>query len=119
MTNVTGIGGIFFRAKDAGALGKWYEDALGIDILEKVWTQDSGPTIFMPFESDTAYFESDRQWMINFRVSDLDALIDHLKSQNIDIITKPEWDSKIGRFARIHDPEGNPLELWEPAQGAF
>lgn len=119
MTNVTGIGGVFFRAKDSAALSKWYEDALGIDILDKVWMQNSGPTIFMPFQDDTDYFEADRQWMINFRVRDLDALIEHLKSLNIEVITKAEWDSHIGRFARIHDPDGNPIELWEPSEGAF
>jgi len=117
MRNVTGIGGVFFRAKDAAALSKWYEDALGIDILEKVWSQDSGPTVFAPFSEDTDYFGNpDKKWMINFRVRDLDALMDHLRSQDIEIVTKAEWDSEIGRFARIHDPEGNPIELWQPAE---
>ena len=120
MTHVTGIGGVFFRAKDPASLGKWYEDALGIDNLEKVWTQDSGPTILAPFPEDTDYFGSpDRQWMINFRVRDLDALMAHLRTMGIEIITKPEWDSQVGRFARIHDPEGNPVELWEPAESAL
>ena len=82
-------------------------------------TEDNGPTIFMPFQDDTDNFEADRQWMINFRVRDLDALIGHLKSLNIEVITKAEWDSVIGRFARFHDPDSNLIELWEPAEGAF
>lgn len=120
MTNIRGIGGVFFRAKDPSRLSKWYEDALGIDILEKVWVQDSGPTIFAPFPENSDYFGSpDRNWMINFRVRDLDTLMARLRSKDIEVITKPEWNSQVGRFARIHDPEGNPIELWEPAEGAF
>ncbi len=120
MERVTGIGGVFFRAKDTGALSEWYEEVLGVDILKKVWVQESGPTIFMPFLDDTDYFGApEKQWMINFRVRDFDAMMAQLKAKEIEIITKPEWNSEIGRFARIHDPEGNPIELWEPAKDAF
>ena len=81
--------------------------------------EDNGPTIFMPFQDDSDYLDADRQWMINFRDRDVDALIEHLKSLNIEVITKAEWHSPIGRFARIYDPDCNPIELWEPAEGAF
>lgn len=119
MEKVTGIGGVFFRAKDTGLLSTWYEEALGIDILKNVWVPESGPTIIAPFSQDTDYFGSqEQQWMINFRVRDLDAILEQLRAKNIEVVTKTEWDSEIGRFARIHDPEGNPIELWEPAKDA-
>lgn len=112
MENVTGIGGVFFRSRDTEALSKWYQKHLGIDY---VWQQTSGPTVFAPFQHDTDYFgRAQQQWMINFRVSDLDLMIAQLKAAGIAVETRAEWDSEIGRFARIHDPEGNPIELWEP-----
>ncbi len=117
MKVVTGIGGVFFRAKDPAVLSEWYKDVLGIDSLEQVWTQASGPTIIAPFSEGSDYFGSpDQQWMINFRVSDLDAVMEHLRGKGIEVITKPDWNSEAGRFARIHDPEGNPIELWEPVE---
>ena len=114
---VTGIGGLFFRAKDPKALGKWYADHLGVgDGQWGLWNQDAGMTVFSPFAADTDYFPADRQWMLNLRVDGLDALLDKLRAAGITVITKAEWDSpETGRFARIHDPEGNPVELWEPA----
>jgi predicted enzyme related to lactoylglutathione lyase len=118
MPKVTGIGGLFFRAADPVALAEWYERHLGINDLHKsVWEQEAGVTIFGPFSRDTDYFgRSDQQWMINFRVDDLDGFIAGLSSQGIAVETRSEWDSEVGRFARIHDPEGNPIELWEPAR---
>lgn len=114
MAKATGIGGIFFRARDTEALAKWYEVHLGVPGF---WSQEAGLTIFAPFKRDTNYFPTDRQWMVNLRVDDLDALIVQLQSAGIAVETRPEeWDSEAGRFARIHDPEGNPIELWQPAQ---
>ena len=116
MEKVTGIGGIFFRARDVDALSAWYARHLGIDPGDAVWQQQTGPTVFAPFKHDTDYFgRHDQQWMINFRVRDLSALIEQLEAAGIAVETRPDWDSEIGRFARIHDPEGNPIELWEPA----
>ncbi len=114
---VTGIGGLFFRAQDPKALGAWYAEHLGVgDGQWGLWQQDAGMTVFSPFKADTDYFPGEKQWMLNLRVDGLDALIEKLRAANIDIITKPEWDSpETGRFARIHDPEGNAIELWEPA----
>ena len=114
---VTGIGGLFFRAHDPKALGSWYAEHLGVgDGKWGLWNQDAGMTVFSPFPSDTDYFPADRQWMLNLRVDGLDALLDRLRAAGVEVLTKAEWDSpETGRFARIHDPEGNPVELWEPA----
>lgn len=115
MTLVTGIGGVFFRARDPKALQAWYIEHLGVGGPNMSWPQQAGETVFAPFASDTDYFPPERQWMINFRVSDLDALIAQLRAADIPVQTNPEWDTpEFGRFARIHDPEGNPIELWEP-----
>lgn len=116
MTKVTGIGGIFFRADDPQSLSSWYSTHLGIDMSQGAWGQQAGPTVFAPFDRDTDYFgRAEQTWMINFRVADLTAQMEALSKAGIEIETRPEWDSEIGRFARIHDPEGNPIELWEPA----
>lgn len=114
--SVVGIGGVFFRANDPGALQDWYRQHLGIVVdYSSPWVQQSGPTIFMPFAKDTSYFPADKQWMINFRVTELDGLLSSLRAAGIDVTTNPEWDTpETGRFARIHDPEGNQIELWEP-----
>lgn len=113
---VVGIGGVFFRATDPEALQEWYREHLGVVTdLASPWVQQSGPTVFMPFSLDTDHFPAAKQWMINFRVVDLDALLGELRAAGIAVTTNPEWDTpETGRFARIVDPEGNPIELWEP-----
>ena len=113
MAKAVGIGGLFFRASDTKALAAWYETHLGVT---GYWNQDAGMTVFAPFKHDTDYFPADKQWMINFRVDDLDALIAQLKADGIAVETRPdEWDApETGRFARVHDPEGNQIELWQP-----
>ena len=113
MAKALGIGGIFFRSRDTSALGAWYKQHLGI---EEFWNQEGGFTVFSPFKDTTDYFPADKQWMINFRVDDLDGMIAQLQGAGIAVETRPdEWDSpETGRFARIHDPEGNQIELWEP-----
>jgi len=79
-----------------------------------VWQQAAGPTAFTPFVMDTDYFGSKQQaWMVNFRVRNLDAMVAQLRKSNIEVKVDPEKYS-YGRFARLHDPEGNPIELWEP-----
>lgn len=112
---VTGIGGVFIRATDPEALGAWYRTHLGLDIGAPPWRQAAGPTVFAPFPRDSDYFPEDRAFMLNFRVDDLDALTARLTAAGIAVTTDPAWDSAVGRFARIHDPEGNPIELWEPS----
>jgi len=115
MTQITGIGGVFFRARDPDALSRWYQDHLGLDMSKGAWMQHAGPTVFAPFPDNSDYFPPDRAFMLNFRVTDLTALIAQLRAADIDVETRDEWNSEIGRFARINDPEGNPIELWEPA----
>ena len=113
MAKTTGIGGFFFRSKDTKALSAWYEKHLGVS---EMYSQEAGLTVFAPFKETTTYFPADKQWMINFRVDDLDGMIAQLQRAGIAVETRPEeWDSpETGRFARIHDPEGNQIELWEP-----
>lgn len=117
MEKVTGIGGVFFRARDPKALMDWYDRHLGVTPPTGTpWQQEAGFTVLAPFPEDTDYFGRPEQgWMINFRVRDLAAMIAQLEAAGIAVETRVEWDSAIGRFARLHDPEGNPIELWEPA----
>jgi predicted enzyme related to lactoylglutathione lyase len=117
MAKVTGIGGVFFRARDPAALAAWYLTHLGIPQPDvAVWQQDAGPTVFSPFASDSSYFAADRQWMLNLRVDDLSGLIASLTAAGIAVETRADWDGDgtYGRFARIYDPEGTPIELWQP-----
>jgi predicted enzyme related to lactoylglutathione lyase len=85
------------------------------DYGQDSWRQEAGETVFSPFPESTDYFgRKDQAWMINFRVRDLDAMIAQLSSAGIEVNVDPEVYPN-GRFARIHDPEGNPIELWQPA----
>src|SRR5690348_2021252 len=121
MEKVTGIGGLFFRARDPAALGRWYRDHLGIALTpenydEPPWHQQAGPTVFAAFPQSTEYFgRPEQEWMLNFRVNDLDRMIAQLESAGIAVKLDPQTYPN-GRFARLHDPEGNPIELWEPAE---
>jgi len=120
MSHITGIGGVFFRADDPKEVVAWYKEHLDIEIGGMAfWRQEAGPTVFAPFKADTDYFgDSDQQWMINLRVQDLEGLIAKLKAKGIEVEMRAEWQSdEIGNFARIHDPAGTPIELWEPAKG--
>ncbi len=113
---VTGIGGLFVRSRDPDALRLWYVTHLGIgDADGPVWMQAAGPTVFMPFAADSDYFAPDKAMMLNLRTDDLDGLLARLRGEGIEAITEPGWDDpQTGRFARIHDPDGNPIELWQP-----
>jgi len=117
---VTGLGGLFFRSRDPQARAAWYSEHLGIGAGEDgqgtVWQQESGTTVFAPFPADSTYFAVEQPFMLNLRVTDLDDLVDRLESAGIAVERNADWDSEIGRFARIHDPEGLPIELWEPAE---
>jgi len=112
---VTGIGGVFFRAKDPEALSDWYQKNLGINGME--WVQQQGQTVFAPFPADTDYFGSKSQsFMLNFRVVDLDRMLQRLRAGGVKIVKDIETQTGVGRFASIEDPEGNRIELWEPAE---
>lgn len=119
MQQVTGIGGIFFRAQNPTALAQRYQQHFGInpvptDYDQPVWSQAAGPTVFAPFPRDTDHFgRAEQQWMLNLRVRHLDALVAQLRAAGVEVKVDPEAYPN-GRFARLHDPEGNPVELWEP-----
>lgn len=125
---VKGIGGLFFRAKDPDALNAWYREHLNVgagcsagpttEANEWMWQAEGGPVVFAPFKAETDYFPADRQYMLNLRVEGIADLITALTAAGIAVETREEWDlPETGRFARIHDPEGNPIELWEPPAG--
>jgi glyoxylase I family protein len=120
---VLGIGGFFFRAKDPDALAKWYLDNLGINLIpdsydKQPWAQEAGPTAFAPFPADTDYFgDPKKDWMLNFRVKNLDAMAAQLRAAGITVKVGSKTYPN-GRFAHLKDPEGNPIELWEPAVAA-
>jgi glyoxylase I family protein len=121
MEKVTGIGGLFFRAHDPKALGSWYQQHLGVSLTpssyeEPVWEQEAGPTVFGPFPETSDYFgDAHKVWMVNFRVRDLDKMAAQLRTAGIEIKIDPK-SYPNGRFARLYDPEGNPIELWQPAR---
>jgi glyoxylase I family protein len=121
MEKVTGIGGLFFRAQDPAALGRWYQEHLGVSLTpsndeDLPWWQEAGPTAFSPFAETSEYFGNFKQvWMVNFRVRDLDAMAAQLRGAGIGIDVDPQHYPN-GRFARLHDPEGNPIELWQPEE---
>ncbi len=113
---VTGIGGLFFRAKDPKALKAWYAQHLDFAGEEPVWMQNAGPTVFAPFAAKSDYFPLEKLHMLNLRVEGLDVLVVRLEQSGLAVERRADWDGdgSYGRFARIVDPEGNPIELWEP-----
>jgi glyoxylase I family protein len=119
MERVTGIGGIFFRSADPAALSAWYAEHLGVVPTpetegEPVWLQEAGPTVFGPTAPDSGMFPPAAQLVINFRVADLEAMAAQLAAAAIPVEVDPEQYS-IGRFATLEDPEGNPIQLWQPS----
>jgi len=123
MARVTGIGGVFFKARDRAALIAWYKEHLGLDPSEHgsvafQWGDPNGVTVWGPFEHDTDYFDpSTAPFMINYRVDDLDGLLAKLRAAGVTVDDKVE-EYDYGRFGWIMDPEGNRLELWEPSSEA-
>ncbi|MEM7004977.1 MAG: VOC family protein [Pseudomonadota bacterium] len=118
-TAVTGFGGFFFRAEDPAALAEWYKGNLGIDKTPtsydiEPWTQDAGYTVFAPFPSGSTEFAPEgKSFVLNFRTDDLDGLVEHLRAHEVEV-TVDEQLYPNGRFASLSDPEGNPIQLWEP-----
>lgn len=120
MKRVIGIGGIFFKASDAQKLAAWYEKHLGIDFGGKVYTdfqfqkKEKGWTAFSLFKQDTQYFDpSTKEFMLNLRVDDLDALLEVLRAEGVHVFDERE-EGDYGKFGWILDIEGNKIELWEP-----
>jgi glyoxylase I family protein len=120
LEKVSGIGGFFFRAHDPKGLAQWYQEHLGVLIIptsyaQKPWQQEAGATAFAPFPETTKYFgDPAKQWMINFRVNNLEKMAAQLKAAGIEV-TIDSQTYPNGRFARLKDPEGNPIQLWQPA----
>lgn len=127
MTRVTGIGGIFFKARDPKALQAWYKEHLGIDVQEWGgaafrWTDADGRPVagttawsINPIDSD--YFApSTAPFMVNYRVADLHALLTLLRNEGCTVVDKLD-ESEYGKFGWVIDPEGNKVELWEPPPG--
>ncbi len=117
---VLGIGGFFFRSKDPKALTRWYLDNLGISPVPtsydgQPWRTDAGVTAFQPFPEKTSYLgDPSHHWMINFRVRDLDRMAAQLKANGVAVEVDPQTYPN-GRFAQLSDPEGNQIQLWQPA----
>lgn len=125
MKRVTGIGGIFFKARDPKILAEWYRVHLGLPV--EPWggaairwgsaDNPAGTTIWSPMPADSAQFGSGRAgFMVNFRVADLDALLAALRAEGCDVEARVD-DSDYGRFGWVTDPEGNRVELWQPPAG--
>src|SRR3954468_18631527 len=124
MERATGIGGLFIRSKDPAALAAWYREALAIDTYSDdaagVWWQEAGPTVWSPFPQDTTYFGRPEQgFMVNLRVPNLDAMLAQLRGLGATVIGDVQVMDGIGRFGWVEDPEGNRIELWEPAPEAL
>jgi predicted enzyme related to lactoylglutathione lyase len=124
MAKVTGIGGVFFKStKDNKALAAWYRDHLGFDVQDwggaiLEWSNDKrvdgGQTVWTTAAPDSKWFApSESNFMINYRVDDLDGLVTQLKEAGIELVGGPDSDDN-GKFAWIMDPDGNKVELWEP-----
>ncbi len=122
MAKAIGIGGIFFKSRDPEALRAWYAEHLGIDVSDfgAMFAEDEqrpGLTLWSPFRHDTDHFApSEREFMLNFRVDDLDALLSKLRAEGVQVDDKVHED-EIGRFGWIMDPDGTRIELWQPAAG--
>ena len=125
MRRVTGLGGVFFKAANPERLYNWYENHLGLKRSEGGvdfhWRQTdgdgTGKTVWAIFEKDSTYFDpTNAPFMLNYRVENLDALLEQLRIEGVWIDAKRE-NAEYGRFAWIRDPEGNRIELWEPPKG--
>jgi predicted enzyme related to lactoylglutathione lyase len=113
---VTGIGGVFFRARDPEALVAWYEEHLGVPVVAGYTIfPESRDTHWIPFAADTDYWPAEKQSMVNFTVRDLDGMLAQLRASGVAVDDKVE-DGEYGRFGWATDPEGNRFELWQPRE---
>lgn len=124
MARVSGIGGVFFKTTDPEGLRDWYVEHLGLPVDDDgyvvIWWGDEvkGSTVWGPFPSDTTAFDwpEAKQWVINYRVDDLDAMLDQLRLAGVDV-SGDSFEDMNGRFGHCWDPEGNLVQLWEPKPG--
>ena len=121
MKRVTGIGGVFFKARDPKALADWYRKHLGIDVADWggttfQWNDPDGATVWSLFPADSKYYPG--PFMVNYRVEDLEGLIAVLREEGCDVAEKTE-SHEHGRFGWVTDPEGNRIELWQPPAGKY
>lgn len=131
MERVTGLGGVFFRAREPERLQAWYREHLGLPLSTHEsdttvifpWREHEDPsrvgtTVWAPFPEDTDYFgRRENRWMLNFRVRDLDAMLARLRDAGVAVDDRIEVMEGFGRFGWFEDPEGNRIELWEPPDG--
>lgn len=118
---ITGFGGFFFKAKDPAALATWYDENFGIDPVPsdyetQPWHQNEGPTVFAPFPTDMPMFGEDasKTFILNFRVIDLEKMVAQLRANGNEVTMDEGNPYPNGLFASLFDPEGNPIQLWEP-----
>ena len=128
MAKVTGIGGVFFKSADPQALTEWYTEHLGLPVDDEgfvvLWwggdrgLEAEGSTVWGPFPQDTTSFEwpEGKQWMINYRVDDLDEMLEELRAKGVDC-ADDAFEDMNGRFGHCWDPEGNRIQLWQPHPG--
>jgi predicted enzyme related to lactoylglutathione lyase len=120
MAHVTGIGGVFFKARDPQALKRWYIEHLGFPVEDDGtvmfhWGSEQGLTVWETFDLGTDYFQpSTAPLMINYRVDDLDGLLAQLRAAGVTVDDRID-EEPYGRFGWAMDPEGNRLELWQPS----
>ncbi|WP_207532629.1 VOC family protein [Desertivirga arenae] len=122
MKKVTGLGGVFFKCEDPKAMNEWYAKNLGLpnsdygatfEWLDAADPSKKGSTTWCTFPQDTKHFPSSKPFMINYRVENLDLLLEELKKNDVTIVDEiAEYD--YGKFVHVLDPEGNLIELWEP-----
>jgi predicted enzyme related to lactoylglutathione lyase len=132
LARVTGIGGVFFKARDPAELAAWYHEHLGVLVpggaTHAVFAAQADgsdatgvrlSTVWAPFPADTEYFGPGASgWMVNYRVADLDAMLSQLRATGVWVADRVE-ESEFGRFGWAADPEGNRFELWEPPRGGL
>lgn len=127
MAKVTGVGGVFFKGEDHEKLQNWYRDILGVPANKEGYlmfpwrefdnSENVGATVFSVFDAQSEYFgKPDQGFMINFRVDNLDEMLEHLKSQGITVLEERQ-EFEFGKFGWAIDPAGNRIELWEPTHG--
>jgi len=128
MKKVTGVGGIFFKTKDPEKIKEWYNKNLGLvtneygsvfEFRESDKPENKAYSVWSPFKDDTDYFQpSEKEFMINYRVENIEALVEELQKSGVTICDEIET-YEYGKFVHILDPENNKIELWEPADLVF